>query len=142
MTSTFARRSCPAGKVVEETELEMHALAFRDGRLLDLHQLDDTPGYVPVLEVQVTVFVPVRAVRTAEDTLNPPFLRDIEVHPLLGIRVVAENRDDRVAFVKNDQSPVQIRYMIPGRPCIPFRTAAIIGTCFGPKTIRDISLRP
>ena len=48
--------------------------------------------------------------RAAEDAFNPLLLRDIEVDSCCGVRIVAENRDNRVALVKNHQPPVQIRH--------------------------------
>src|SRR5262245_31225430 len=60
-------------------------------RLLDAQQLHYAARYVPVLDVQVAVLVPGRAVRAAEDSLDPLLLRHIVIRPLRGVRVVAED---------------------------------------------------
>src|SRR4051794_22061251 len=67
-------------------------------RLLDAHQFHDATGDVPVLDVQVAVPVPGRAVRAAEDPLDPLVLRDVVVPPHRGIGVVAEDGDDGVGL--------------------------------------------
>ena len=46
----------------------------------------------------------------AENALDPLLLRDVEIHPLRRVGVVAENGNDRVALVEDDDSSVQIRH--------------------------------
>ena len=53
---------------------------------------------------------PRQAVRAAEDGLDPVLLRHVETPALRRVRVVADDGDDLVALVEDDQTPVQVRH--------------------------------
>src|SRR5262245_42664935 len=81
----------------------------RGGPSLDAHELHDPTSDIPILHIQVAILVPIGAVCAAEDALDPLILRDIKVHPLGRVRVMAEYGNDRVALIENNHSPMQIR---------------------------------
>jgi hypothetical protein len=76
--------------------------------LFHTNQFDDAAGRVPILHVKIAIFIKVRSVSSAENALNPFFLRDAETSSELRVEVVTENRDDRVALVENYDSPVKV----------------------------------
>ena len=76
--------------------------------LLHPHQFHDPAGDVPILHVEVAVFVPVRAVRAAEDSFFPLVLRNVVVLSQLRIGVVAQHGNDRVVLVENHHAAMQI----------------------------------
>ena len=75
-------------------------------RSVDSDQLHETARDVPILYVQVAVLVPVGAMRAVEDSFDPFVLCDTVIHSRRRIGIVAQDRDDRVALVQNDDSPV------------------------------------
>ncbi len=88
-----SRYSCwsdRAQQLVLETQCRALAMGLLGERhLFDANQLHDSSGYVPILDIQVSFFVPIRTVRTAEDPFDPLFLWDVVVAALLGVRVVS-----------------------------------------------------
>ena len=56
------------------------------------------------MDVEVAVVVPVGAVGAAEDAFDLLILGDVVFEPCTGVGVVAEDGDDGVAFVEDDES--------------------------------------
>ena len=76
--------------------------------LLDANQLHDAAGNIPVLDIEIAILVPGRAVGAAENSLNPILLGDVVVSALGGIGVVAKNRHDGVVLVEDDKATLEI----------------------------------
>ena len=72
--------------------------------LSNAYQFHQTTGDVPVLNIQVAVFVPVRSVRAAEDPFDPLLLRYVVAATFRRIRIVAEHGDNLVALVQDHDS--------------------------------------
>ena len=81
---------------------------LREGSGLDPNQLHDSTRDVPILNVQVSFFVPVRSVSTAESTFNPLVLGNVVVSTFGGIWIMAQNRDDGIGLVENNDASIQI----------------------------------
>ncbi len=55
----------------------------------DAHEFHDTARYIPILNIEIAVFVPVGTVRSTEAALHPLFLRHVEALPFFSIRIVS-----------------------------------------------------
>src|SRR5262245_16988784 len=78
--------------------------------LLRPHKLHDAARNVPILDIEVAIFVPVGTMRAAKNTFKPLVLRDVEIEALRRIGIVAEDGDDRVVLVENVEPTVQVRH--------------------------------
>lgn len=67
-------------------------------------------GDVPILNVEVSIFIPEGSVCAAESTFDPLILGDIVVSTFCWIWVVAEDGDDGVAFIEDDESAIEVGY--------------------------------
>lgn len=69
-------RSLSAALIYAESDMNQ---PFRRSRLGNPYQFDDAAGDVPVLDIEVPLGIPIRSMGTAEDSLHPFHLRDIEI---------------------------------------------------------------
>ena len=65
--------------------------------VLDTNEFHNPAGNVPVLDVQIAVFVPVGSVCAAESAFDPLFLRNPEITTFAWIGVLAEQASGRLA---------------------------------------------
>ena len=79
-----------------------------NARLLHADQFHESPRNIPVLDIQIAIFVPIRAVRSIKDAFNPLILRHIEVAAGFRVRIVTEDGHDGVALVENDDAAMKI----------------------------------